>query len=230
VNYAAMSTEELVLACAKTNEALAWEEFVSRFHRLIAGVALRAARRWGDTSPQLIDELVQETYLKVCANDAQLLRSIEFRHPEAFCGFLKVLTANLVHDYFKGRKSKKRGGQTEMVASSEANVIALDTITSQGCGPRLDRSILVREIDDCLRSLLQGANAVRDRRIFWLYYRVGLSATAIAALPSVGLTTKGVESTLLRLTRDIRKQLVSDRSASASGTNSMKGIEPSESF
>ena len=230
MNYAAISTEELVLACAQTNEALAWEEFVKRFHPLIAGVALRTARRWGETSPQLIDELVQDTYLKICADDAKLLRSLEFPHPNAFCGFLKVLTANLVHDYFKGCRSQKRGGQTEIAISQETDTISPGPILSQGQVPKLERSIMVREIDDCLRSLVRGPNATRDRRIFWLYYRVGLPASAIAALPAMGLTTKGVESTLLRLTRDIRRELTSDRSTSALGGNSIKGIEPSESF
>src|SRR5437667_159549 len=44
----------------------------------------------------------------------------------------------------------------------------------------------------------------RSRLIFWLYYRSGLSASAIASIPNIGLTTKGVESALLRLTRLVR--------------------------
>jgi hypothetical protein len=51
----------------------------------------------------------------------------------------------------------------------------------------------------------------RDRKLFWLYYRVGLTADAIAGLPSIGLSTKGVESSLLRLTRLLRDEIGRDR-------------------
>jgi hypothetical protein len=66
--------------------------------------------------------------------------------------------------------------------------------------------VLIRQIDECLQAVCVGPNSQRDRKIFWLYYRAGLPASAIAALPTIGLTTKGVESTLLRLTRLVRQR------------------------
>ena len=63
VEYVSLSLEELVLACRHTDDAAAWREFVGRFHRLIATAALRVARRWGESSPQLIDDLVQKPIL-----------------------------------------------------------------------------------------------------------------------------------------------------------------------
>jgi hypothetical protein len=39
-----------------------------------------------------------------------------------------------------------------------------------------------------------------------MYYEQGYTAKEISFLPSVGLTVKGVESTLLRLTRFIREE------------------------
>ena len=208
MDYVAQSAEDLVLACMRTGDAAAWEEFVRRFHRLIATVALRVARRWGETSPHVIDELVQETYLKLCSDNFRLLRRFEPRHPDAFYGYLKVVTANLVHDHFKASHSAKRGsGTTEVsddpISPSEADVhagtLAVDTS---------ERQILLKELDVLLRKLAQGPHFERDRRIFWLYYRVGLTASAIATLPSIGLNTKGVESTILRLTRLLRQEMV----------------------
>jgi len=204
--------------------ALAWEEFVRRFHPLIAGVAIRVARRYGENSPQLTDELVQETFLKVCSNDAALLQSFRFEHSEAFHGFLKVLTANLVHDYFKSRKSKKRGGPLQTNVPIEADTPLPDPESSKDSVPKIERNVLVREIDDCLRSVASGETAARDRRIFWLYYRAGLPAATIATIPRIGLTTKGVESTLLRLTRDIRSRLVSERRICTGQHSPAKGI------
>jgi RNA polymerase sigma-70 factor (ECF subfamily) len=222
VNYASLSIPELISACTETNHPLAWEEFVRRFHSVIASVAFHTARRWSENSPQVVEELVQETYLKLCAEDASILRSFESKHPDSFCGFLKVLTANLAHDYFKGRKSQKRGGMVETISSTRDEQPATNPEPQSDSLRKIERGVLVREIDDCLRSVVKGANADRDRKIFWLYYRIGLSAEAIAAMPQMRLTTKGVESTLGRLTRDIRAQIAVERRT--------KGIEPSESF
>ena len=58
-----------------------------------------------------------------------------------------------------------------------------------------------------------GNTADRDRTIFWLYYRQGLTTKAIATLPAIGLTIKGVESTLGRLTKMVRKRMVETRLA-----------------
>ncbi len=44
----------------------------------------------------------------------------------------------------------------------------------------------------------------RDRWIFWMYYRHGLTASAISGFDRFELTQKGVESTILRLTRQVR--------------------------
>ena len=43
-------------ACAD-GEAAAWQEFIRRYHRIIAITAYRAARRWGENSPAAVDDL-----------------------------------------------------------------------------------------------------------------------------------------------------------------------------
>ena len=48
----------------------------------------------------------------------------------------------------------------------------------------------------------------RDRRIFWLYYRAGLKPAVIARMPGIGLSVKGVESAVFRLTKLVRTVLV----------------------
>jgi RNA polymerase sigma-70 factor (ECF subfamily) len=72
----------------------------------------------------------------------------------------------------------------------------------------LDRKILIQQIDKFLREATVGRGSKRDLTIFWLYYRVGLTASAIASLPCVALSTKGVESILHRLTALVRECLV----------------------
>jgi len=202
MDSAALSTEELLVKCANSGDEVSWEEFVRRFHRLIATVALRVARRWGEFSPQVVDDLVQEVYLKICADRFRMLRSFKSHHPDAFYGYLKVVTANLVLDHFKGAHSIKRGSG-RVGAAAEAQTSATPDATAE----RSERKILMREVDALINRLAAGPHLERDRTVFWLYYRVGLTANAIAALPSIGLSMKGVESTILRLTRLLRQEI-----------------------
>jgi hypothetical protein len=126
-------------------------------------------------------------------------------HPDASYAFIKVLTANLVHDHFRVSRSQKRGG-----AASTISIDAKGTAELSGSfvnSTILERNVLLQQIDACLRTILPGPNADRDRKIFWLYYRGGLTSHAIGSLPNIGLGEKGVESIILRLTRQIRERL-----------------------
>jgi RNA polymerase sigma-70 factor (ECF subfamily) len=211
MDYASLPPEELILACKQTNDTAAWEEFVHRFHRLIATVALRVARRWGEPSRHQIDDLVQETYLKLCAGDFRMLRRFKSNHPDAFYGYLKVVTANLVHDHFKAAHSSKRGSGAIKSSVDEQVQSASDAPSTPSALRSCERGVLLREVDATLSRVAAGPHLERDRKLFWLYYRVGLTADAIASLPFIGLSTKGVESSLLRLTRLLRQEIGRDR-------------------
>lgn len=47
----------------------------------------------------------------------------------------------------------------------------------------------------------------REQVIFRLYYRQGLTAKEIASIPAFGLSVKGVESVILRITNQIRERI-----------------------
>jgi len=68
----------------------------------------------------------------------------------------------------------------------------------------MERQLLIREIDREFSRSVPAENLPQSRLIFWPYYRCGLTASAIAAFPNIGLTTKGVESALFWLTRIVR--------------------------
>jgi RNA polymerase sigma-70 factor (ECF subfamily) len=223
-----MPQGELLGECVRAGSPAAWEEFIRRFNPVITRVAIRTAARFGETSRQVIDDLVQETYLKICANDCRLLKNNEFREPEAIFGFLKVVAANVVHDYFKASRAQKRGAGHRTEELEESNCGASASKDNTGSATQMEREILIKEIDRRLRESLTPSESKRSRMVFWLYYRVGLPASAIAALPSVGLTTKGVESLLFRLTGVIREALI--RESPAASENPKKGIRKFESF
>lgn len=189
--------------CSASGEAGAWEEFVRRFHKLIAAVVLRTASRLGDCSTQTVDDLIQETYLKLCGDSFRLLREFDQRHPDAFLAFVRVVAANVARDHFKSLHSKKRG---QMQIDSISEEIVPPAAEESDGGPKaIQRAVLLHEVERHLDLSIAGPDQDRNARIFWLYYRTGLSAGAIAALPGIGLTTKGVESLILRITRELRQ-------------------------
>jgi RNA polymerase sigma-70 factor (ECF subfamily) len=202
--YRDLSATELVRACVDSADREAWREFVRRFQPTIAGVALRTARLWGEASPHVLEDLVQETFLKLCADDRRLLREFEPRHEEAFFGYLKVVTTRVVHDFFKRTHAVKRrpSASPDPAASGDPADPADATAAA-----RIERDALFAQIDGRLARLDLGSTAERDRRIFRLYYRAGMSARAIAELPGIELTVKGVESTIFRITRLLRAEL-----------------------
>ena len=220
VSFAQLSPEALIQGCVN-GDVGAWEEFMRRYHRLIAVVVFRTTQKWGKSSPTTMDDLIQEMYLKLCANDYLLLRAYDPKHPDAIYGYLKVITANVVHDRFKSLHSEKRGG--------DQNVEDLTTLENRsgadevfGSQDAMERQILLREIDAHLNAGLSADTADRDRTIFWLYYRQGLTTRAIASLPTIGLTIKGVESTILRMTKMVRTRMVETRLVNAKGSQPPK--------
>jgi RNA polymerase sigma-70 factor (ECF subfamily) len=83
---------------------------------VIASTIMRTARQWGDLPRVQIDDLVQDTYLKLCENNYRLLAGFRPQHKDSIYGFLKVVATNVVHDHFKSAQAAKRGaGLTEVI-------------------------------------------------------------------------------------------------------------------
>ena len=132
--YSSMSVEELVRACSESNEGGAWEEFVVRFHRPISVSILRTTYQWGGIPQQAVDDLVQETYLKLCTDKCQLLRAFSTQHPEAVPGYIKTIAVNVAHDHFKSLRSRKRGsGETVQLLEDAEPPLGAET---QAAKPR----------------------------------------------------------------------------------------------
>lgn len=199
-----LSARQLVRLCLDSQDEALWTEFVRRFQPLIAGVVNKCVLRRGRSNPTLVDDLIQDTYLKLCANNFKALRDFDFRHENAFLGFLKRVASNVVEDHFRGLHSQKRGSGRE-----EEDFDELHPAVPSGAGAfqQVEFEILMGEIEKYLAEQAAETNSDRDCLIFWLYYRQGLTAKAISQLPSIGLSVKGVESTLLRLTRQVRAKL-----------------------
>jgi len=208
VNWSALSSEELIRACVNTGDTNAWEEFVRRFRPVIAGTVIRTARRFGENVPQLIDDLVQDTYLKICSNRCRILREFQPEAAEAIFGLLKTVALSVTQDYFRGRLAGKRHSGWREIALDR---YAESALASREGLPPAEREVLMRQIDEQLPAASEAATRERDRQIFWLYYRHGMTTRAIAAIPAIGLTQKGVESAIQRLTHHVRTRLAESK-------------------
>ena len=203
--YAHLSPIQLVKECAGSNDPTLWAEFIRRFQPVIAAAVVRTARSFGDAPRQLLDDLIQDTYLKLCEHDSRLLRSFRPRAEKSIYGYLKVVARNIVCDHFKAELAAKRGaGQTEAIADT----VPIDPKTKGADGVRaMHRNLQLDEVNRALLKVTAGKDQRRKCAIFWLRHRQGYTASEIASLPEVGLSTEGVESVLLRLTLMVRGQI-----------------------
>lgn len=220
---------ELLRACAESNGAEAWEQFIARYHRAISLAVLRTARRWGGIAQEIAADLVQETYLKLCDGKCDLLYRFSLSHPGAVEGYIRTIAANVTHDYFKSRQSTKHGSGIVFQPQEESDPVAQSN--NFGGVAAIEQEVVFREIELCLNNCTEGPTQERDRIVFWLYYQQGLSAKAIAALPTIGLTVKGVESVIFKLTRLIRDQMQHRQAESSLGNpGNAKGFRIAKSY
>jgi RNA polymerase sigma-70 factor (ECF subfamily) len=229
LDYSSIAPAELLSVCLRGSDSAAWAEFVRRFQPIIASSVIRVARRWGAVSPSVVDDLIQETYLKLCADKGRLLQDFKSEREDAIYGYVRAFTSNLTHDHFKSLHAQKRGGDSETVSISDEGWSEPWT-KGEPVHAVLEKRLLVEKIANCLEIVISGPHGERDRKIFWFYYRVGLTASEIAALPATGLSTKGVESTILRLTRAVRGEIGRRKPQSATTNTSLEGVSPENSF
>jgi len=187
-DYSGLTAEELLRVCGDLRDDAAWDEFIRRFHGAIFAAVLRTGRRYALFHRDVCGDLVQETYLRLSANQAKALHEFVPRHPgSAFC-YVQVIAIRVTLDYCK----KKDFRHLQELPETPPDIAAPDNAAWLA---------LKAEIG----YLLSKRATERDRQIFGLYYLQGMTAKEIAALPGMGLTVKGVESALTRLTRLIRE-------------------------
>jgi len=210
--YSSLPLKDVVCLCAGPCDDEAWQEFVSRVGRPISLTIMRTASLWGNPSRSLVEDLVQGTYLKLWEDGCRLLRDFAVQHPEAILGYVKKAAVNATHDYFKHHYSQSSGGNKPHVSTSDVDPeVGMDAHGSQD---KIAFGVFLNEIDEHLKRGLTGPDQERDRTIFWLYFRQGMSTKEIASLPTIKLGTKGVGSVIERLKHCIREQILGIRSHS----------------
>lgn len=192
-----ISIRDLLHLCLSSDRQEHWREFVHRTQPLTASVIINTVRRWKQPAPSLVDDLIQDTYLKLFANDKKALRTIKNEYENTIFGYLKVIASNVARDHF--RKPENKADEIELS----------DAVLPPGPNQRerlrfLDKKDQVQKI---LETLSPSETYQRDIAIFWMFYEQGYTAKEISLIPAVGLTVKGVEAVIYRLTRYVRDNL-----------------------
>lgn len=189
---------DVLQRCLETGTDEAWVEFVRLFQPVVARGVFRVMRRYGSSSTALADDLAQETYIRLCKDNFRALRDFEHRHDDAIFAYIRVIASSVAFDHFRSFSALKRRGE---VADEAA-------VSNLAVSPRvIEDSARLREVE----ALLASTQSERDCAIFWLYYRQGLTARDISCMPHLGLSQKGVESCIFRLTQALRSAVKSAR-------------------
>ena len=204
IRFSALSLKDIVCLCAGPRDDDAWDEFVSRVGKSISLTIMRTASLWGERSRSVVEDLVQDTYTKLWEDGCRLLRDFAIQHPDAILGYIKRTAANTTHDYFRHRRGPSSGGDQPHVSTNDIDPEAGQEV--QGSQERIAFEVFLNEIDEHLKHCLTQPD--RDRMIFWLYFRQGMSSKEIASLPTVGLGAKGVGSVIERLKHCLREQIL----------------------
>jgi RNA polymerase sigma-70 factor (ECF subfamily) len=193
---------DLLQKCLFIPDEYLWAEFIRRTKPLITATITHRLRSCPSQIAGIVDDLVQDTYLKLCENNFRPLREFKYDHENGIYGFLKATASSIVHDYIRHRLSQKRGRGKASVCLDD---IAESRVAVNVAG-HLERKLILHEINRLLATCSDDATLQRDCAIFWLYYRFGLTCNTIAGIAYLGLTVKGVESTILRLTRRVKEK------------------------
>jgi RNA polymerase sigma factor (sigma-70 family) len=182
----------------------AWENFLGEQKRVLTGIVFRVARRFGVAGSDEIDDAVQDVCLKISVQ----VRAGKLSDDDDLVleNYTKALVANAAHDYFRGQRAKKRDILARIPLDSD-----LPQRVPEFRDLKMDDEILLSQIHE-----LVGGD-VRSQRVFQLYYRLGWTAKEIARIDCLGLSAKGVESLVYRLTSDLRQKMKPGGSNRSSG-------------
>jgi RNA polymerase sigma-70 factor (ECF subfamily) len=216
--YSSLTLKDIVCLCAGTHDNEAWEEFLFRIRKPLGIVIARTASLWSQPSRSLVEDLIQITYLKLWEGGRHLLRDFAIEQPEAILAYLRKTAVNATHDYFKHGHSQASGGGEPHVSTNDVDPESGNDV--DGNQERITIAILLKEVDEYLRRSLTGPTQERDRTIFWLYFRQGMTTKEIASLPTISLSAKGVGSVIERLKHCIREQILSNPNENESEASS----------
>ena len=184
---------ELLQVCLDSGGEDAWSEFLSKIQGPIAAVISRTLGKMSQRST--VDDLIQNTWVKLFDNDKAALRRIRNEHENSIYAYVRSAAFHMAHDHIRGL----------VPDVSLEELVSFEPTNSKWTN--VFKDLRRDEVDRCLKTLSSDPNFERDYTIFWLYYEQGYSARETSELPRFSLSESGVEGVLLRLTRYVKGRL-----------------------
>ena|ERR1051326_2256524 len=199
MNLPDLSLSELIAHDRGAGRLDVLDEIVRRLQPLVAGIVSRALRSRGAGNVEMVKDLTQDAFLKIFSPKFKLRERALGRSDGEIRELIRVTTGNLVLDAI--RKFRP------LVPIDETPEVARDD--------HVEQKVLLHEVDTALKEIVVPPHADRDYRIFWFYHRDQMTAQQISLLPGMGLTVKGVESVIFRLTARVKQHLIGSKGISA---------------
>lgn len=212
--YGKLSHNELVKLIAESprNES-AWGEFYKRYHRHICYVIGRELNRLHRyKGHNLVEDLVQEVYTKLLANDCQALKDFEGKYENSIFTYLEIIAVRIVLKDYERCKTQKRSNLCKEV-SLDAEVWNIhdrrlsdlkELVEIEGWESEFECAELQEEIEYHLKKILDHRrNQARDQLIFRYYLYAGLDAEEIALIHGIQLSPK----TVLNIIGELKQEL-----------------------
>lgn len=190
----ALSNQELIQRCLASDQVV-WTEFLRRFERPISMVVIRTLRRRLRPTPTLVEDLVQNTYLKLLDDNCKALRTFKAQHENSIYGYLQVMASNITQDYLRKLDAKKRDSRVEQ----DIEELPPDLISDSSASREAEHRTEIRQVEERLKKITTGT----EQEIFWLYNRWGLTAKEISQIFQMNI--KSVENMLARILRLLRE-------------------------
>jgi RNA polymerase sigma factor (sigma-70 family) len=201
MDYSGCSLQEVAKACLEPGNEEAWCELLRRTQPVLSGAVRRACLGYGLDPYQYSDDLVQAVYVKLLEKSFKLLKTLASGDDQFILRYLRVVASNRVADLCRELRNKKQNlFVTDSLESLSQELPDHKTTDA-------NMTLLLDKVDRILSDILSGPNAGRDKAVFWLYFRHGLTAGQAAAAPGIGLSESDVEVLLRRLIRALRKKM-----------------------
>src|SRR5689334_16388883 len=115
---------------------------------VIHAAILRTMRQWCAPDYQLADDLVQDVYVRLHKDNSAVLRRFRGARSESVAAYLRTVAASVTVDHQRKIMAKKR--------EDDKRHESIDDVRNSVASPEapeeaIQRRILFREIDDCLR-------------------------------------------------------------------------------
>ena len=195
-----MTLRSRLIVCLEGGTQAGWNAVLEELHEPVLRTLARHSYVQGTGAGGDLDDLFQDFFLHLCKDRDRVLPAIKKLRDAEVLPYMRAMAANLAHDRHRRRQAGKRGsGVTGVDLGS--NVAAVD-------GRDGERRLLGRAVEDCLR---QHKIVGEQYRAFWYYYRDGYTAEEISRWVAQ-LSTKGVESLLLRLRKIVKDCIAGKKS------------------